>query len=874
MNSIKQQQYFLTLQAHIAVFDNADNWNENGRRCKVCLKGILEISCETPVGCVCIHCAETVYRDFADKQEIAAWHYSRFIRALSGDESLRWRLTTLSRYAEAVHIAEKQKSFEVDAMHRLLVLNLGCLTDHPLNQMVRQGALNAAVLIGKPILPMLLAYRENQNPWQFYFNIVLCASLIAPDDKRVQKLLEEAANHPLTEVRIRIIPILSGHKSVWARNLLKQLTEDTDLTGRAKLNATASVLYPPAQQSLFATEQSTANPIPDELSPLETAIIDSYPIDGLKAIYSRYLSSLFQETDFQAKGAVSVNKLKKRQLVWALAQVFSRKDLFDKLLSLLPHGVIQVLNRLTWEKGGHAVQSFTEPLDPPILIQSEEMWNGRSRSIETFNPCYTIIPVQKNYGYRSFASYGSHTTIMFLPEIVRGLLKNYLPPPEGYHLTGLDAIGKTDFIYEDGNQILRQIHLLCTYIGQGNLKYSKNTAKILKTSAKEMAAYCHIHEFYVEKNPDLEHLNTGLIIDFLQNQLIKETQGAPEFLKQVFDGFFMEFDPHSGYRLNHLLLHLKGIHNLQNGYHEQSHREKEQTVRASLRNLLRALQPGLWYSVHKLLDYCHYREIDLDIVDRSTAANYLSVDIRYDGGYQYDMYRTAEISASIYQEALLCPFFKGFMFLLAAFGIVDIAYNYPKNERIQKKERDYLSVFDGLQYIRLTPLGAFIAGLKKDYAFKGETERATLVLDDKRLLINLDGKDRLKTMILGQLADKISENCFRVTSGSFLKACDTQEDIEGKIRLFRKQVSAKPPRIWEDFLNGILNKIDPLIPEPDLSVFRLKEYPELIELMARDEVLQKYILKAEGYHILISAKNLYKVKKRLETFGYFIHQLR
>ena len=187
---------------------------------------------------------------------------------------------------------------------------------------------------------------------------------------------------------------------------------------------------------------------------------------------------------------------------------------------------------------------------------------------------------------------------------------------------------------------------------------------------------------------------------------------------------------------------------------------------------------------------------------------------------------------------------------------------------------DYLSVFDGLQYIRLTPLGAFIAGLTKDYAFKGETESANLVLDDKRLLITLDGKDRLKAMVLGQLADKISENCYKVTCGSFLKACDTQEDIEGKIRLFRKQVSAKPPRIWEDFLNDILNKIDPLIPEPDLSVFRLKEHPELIELMARDEVLQKYILKAEGYHVLIPAKNLYKVKKRLEAFGYFIHQLR
>jgi hypothetical protein len=618
--------------------------------------------------------------------------------------------------------------------------------------------------------------------------------------------------------------------------------------------------------------QSTAIPVPAELSPLETAILECYPTDGLKTIYRRYLSSLFRETDFQVKGAFAAGKLTKRQLVWAIAQTFSQKNLFEKLLSLLPEGVIQVLNRLTWEKGGHAIQSFTEPLDPPILIQSEEMWNGRSRYIETYNPCYAIIPVQKNYASRFYTSYDLHTTLLFLPDPVRELLKKYLSPPDGYHLTGLNAIEKTDFLYEDGNQILRQIHLLCTYIGQGNLKYSKSSSKILKTSVKEMAAYCHIHEFFIGQNADLEYLNTGLIIGFLQNQSIKETQGAPEFLRQVFDGFFTDFDPYSGYRLTRLLFHLKGIHHLMDGYYELTHRNNELSVRASLRNLLRALLPGLWYSVQKLLDYCHYREMNLDIVDRSFAANYLSIDIRYDGGNRYELYRTAEISASIYREALIAPFLKGFMFLLAAFGVVDIAYNTPKNEHIRKKEMNYLSVFDGLQYIRLTPLGAFILGLTKDFAFKDKKESANLVLDDKRLLITLDGKDRLKAMVLGQLADKISENCYKVTFGSFLKACDSQDDIEDKIILFRKKVSAKPPRIWEDFLSGILDKINPLIPEPGLSVFRLKEQPELIELMARDEVLQKYILKAEGHHVLIPAKSLYKVKKRLEAFGYFIHQ--
>ena len=853
MASIKQKNNIYKLQAHIEVFDKADNWNESTRRCGVCLKSFQGFFCETPDGRVCIFCATEVYDHFVSTHEIVAWPYSRFISALSGGEPLRWRLTILSRYIEAVKTAQRQKS-DVNAMHRLLVSNLDNWIDHPLKDTVCKLAFGAAVWVGKPMLPMLLAYQDKQDPWLIYCDIALCVSRIAPDDKRVQEFFEKALKHPVPEARTKIIGILSEHKSIWARNILKELRKDANLA-----------------------EQLTAIPIPDELSPLETVIIENYKLDVLKSIYSSYLIFVFQEISFTVnKNAFAVGKLTKRQLVWAFAQVFSQKDLFDKLLSILPPGVIQVLNRLTWEKGEHSIQSFAEPLDPPIIIQSEEIKNAKTISVENLNPCYAICLIKRNHVYHYYMTFDLRTSILFLPEIVRALLKTYLPPPDGYNLKGLSTIEKTDFVYEDGTQILRQIHLLCTYIAQGHLKYSKNTAKILKASAKEMAAYCHVHEFYAEKNTDMEYLNTSLIVDFLQDKSIKETQSAPEFLKMVFDGLFTKIESYSDYHLNRLLFHLKGIHNLQGGYNEQSHQKNEQIVRASLRNLLRSLSPGLWYSVKQLLEYCHYRDIGLDIVDRSFASRYLSVNIRCDDGTRYSAgtYRVADISAEMYQEALILPFFKGFMFLMAAFGVVDIAYNHPKNEHFQKIDKDYLSTFDGLQYIRLTPLGAYIVGLTKNYAFKCEVESANLVLDEKRLLINLDGKDQLKTMVLGQFADKISENCYKVSCGSFLKACDTQEDINGKIGLFRKQMPAKLPRIWEDFLNDILNKIDPLIPEPTLSVFRLKEHPELIELMARDEILQKCVLKAEGYHVLIPVQNLNKVKKRLEAFGYFIDQLK
>jgi len=74
-------------------------------------------------------------------------------------------------------------------------------------------------------------------------------------------------------------------------------------------------------------------------------------------------------------------------------------------------------------------------------------------------------------------------------------------------------------------------------------------------------------------------------------------------------------------------------------------------------------------------------------------------------------------------------------------------------------------------------------------------------------------------------------------------------------------------------LDEVLDKINPLTRRPKMAVYKLASNKELISLMARDEVLKKYIAKAEGYHILIEASNVKKVKKRLEEFGYFIDNI-
>ncbi|MBF0243446.1 MAG: hypothetical protein HQK64_13355, partial [Desulfamplus sp.] len=69
------------------------------------------------------------------------------------------------------------------------------------------------------------------------------------------------------------------------------------------------------------------------------------------------------------------------------------------------------------------------------------------------------------------------------------------------------------------------------------------------------------------------------------------------------------------------------------------------------------------------------------------------------------------------------------------------------------------------------------------------------------------------------------------------------------------------------------DKINPLTPKTSLVVYEIQPNSELVNLIAKDAVLRKYILKAEKYHIVLDTANRAKVKKRLEEFGFFIDNL-
>jgi len=107
-----------------------------------------------------------------------------------------------------------------------------------------------------------------------------------------------------------------------------------------------------------------------------------------------------------------------------------------------------------------------------------------------------------------------------------------------------------------------------------------------------------------------------------------------------------------------------------------------------------------------------------------------------------------------------------------------------------------------------------------------------------------------------------------MTPKSLLGGCRSREDIEERIRLFRRVVSATPPPIWEGFFERTLARIAPLNLESDYLVLKVSPDEEIRRLLASDPVLREIVLKVEGLRIAVRQCDLTKLAKRLEQFGY------
>ncbi|NDY71667.1 hypothetical protein [Desulfobacter hydrogenophilus] len=844
-------------------------WTIGHKRCPVCGKGANFYAAEHPA---CKDCFLKALEIELIREDISHWSRERFSLSLSSSGAMRDRLLAL------IHFRNFQS---MEDMAELLIDNLGFDSDHPLAWYTRQKAYEACVFFedSEKMFETVLSTKKFGS-WQQKANMVkLCCDKKSESPKIIQ-FIGQMANDPSPNVRSHVAGSIRDNKKGWAKKLCAQLRYDKNALVREvfeRIQYNRETAYNP-KPYIWREEEAgmieRARTIKKQVAAYNKMEMDircycDFPMQN--QVYTLYLSHLPDlldknkdtEKNYAAKELAALKENTEDSCVRLLAAAVSNDFLFNTILEKLPEDVVALIYIMAWEceecESCIAEQKLVQLMDKDLPADTVADKKTPLHESVKKDPAYFMFKVTKNYAY-----YRHDTHFISISYPLRPFIKKRLPPPAFARLVPLvDIKGKVEWMHEDDQGIFRQLPPILSFIAQGNLKFTKNGKEVLKGSLKKMTNACGIDEFYIDDVNELKYLKTKLLADFFNCMppwKAKELEDPTGFLKTRINQYF-SFEGFTGHSSRSMFAHVK------RQMEDFDSNDAEKNMRKNFKKVLNLLPEKKWIATRDLAMTAFYDGIDFNPFSKAYEFTSLYITRNLPHYTRRDNIYLQKLPTI---DILTLPYIKAMMFLMGALGLVELGYSTPENNIFRQYNKSWLSIYDGLKYVRLTEFGSYVIGRKTRFTHDIVTQSAEIEIDEHKTMLSIYGNDPVKQMALEALGQQVTNSSYMVSYQSFLKDCSTHKDVENKIQFFRDNIIAEPPPIWEIFFKEVLARMNPLEQVPAMSVFRVKPDRELLTLLTRDNILKKYVFRAENHHILVKTSDFSKVKKRLAFLGFFI----
>ncbi len=593
-------------------------------------------------------------------------------------------------------------------------------------------------------------------------------------------------------------------------------------------------------------------------SSLEEALTHCYSVQEIGVLYNDIL--------LPARGQKPLLKIPRkgsmvRELVQTLNSIADGRRFFEACSPNLR----SVLGVLAWD-GDLPLEQLEKMVGFPIsAVETVKPTHRYERERFSVNilPEFLAVALAPGNPWDYGAASSKAQLVARLPPALRSCLRKVMPPPAGYDFEPVEQPPEGALTYRCDETVQEDLRMVADYINRGHLQ-RLGSGKIKKSCVRALCEMTRGGEFFcaAATPKSLEFLRTTLFADLLagaDGEIRKAMVAEPPDPEVIFRGFLATTLKNSPFVHAHLLSHIKSF----NPFCEY--------LAATPKNLwaifCRMSSTG-WVTVENLLKYQDYREIPLDFIRNP----YCSVTVDLAGGAgSYRRRQRLNLLPANQKDFLITPMLQGMAFLLAAMGFAEIAYTVPKNPRWQRGGEDFLTFWDGLCAVRLTPLGA--------YAFKqtdalvlsaAPRKRAEIFLNPNRLTVTSRNIDPVTELTLLDFMEKLCDGCYRMTRKSFLRGCTTDDYVQRRINQFKANIAGDPPPVWQKFLDQLSGGVVALRCRSSYKVYALTDTPELRRLFATDPVLKKKTLKVEGLSVAITKKELPAVAQRLAEFGYLL----
>ena len=534
---------------------------------------------------------------------------------------------------------------------------------------------------------------------------------------------------------------------------------------------------------------------------------------------------------------------------------FLTKEIFQAFQEYLPLDVRKILDALVWEKSLH--QNEVKKRFGITIYETETFhYSSTYKHVRAkLKPDFKFLDMSKSHYWNS-----QEFTLQLLPDL-RRVLVDYYPPPKGKEINPVKEIPKTDFLYTSGEQdIFLEFPRLLAYVLQDQVKVTTKGKPQASTLGK-MQRKLNLKEFYEDTSEkELKTVRSNLLaglIGHLKHRRAQKEMDVPILIKMLFQTFYRE---HYNSLLC-ILTHLKG------GGHIDTWQYRK--VEKVFLQILESLPTNEWVSMENIEAHIKYNLLPVEVVGPVTAEDKLYYTYERDReDRHYYFGNKHHVSGGRYYPSVVLPMIQGALYLFAAFGLLDVAYDEIDASVMGKTCQ---SPYDGLRYIRLTKLGAYVSGQITKYEVPKSISHSSISLSADSLTIIVDKNDMTADILLEPYSVKVSPNRYRTDYTFFLKDCRSKKELNDKIKLFKQTIAQDLPANWEAFFKELESKINPFEPTSDIKIYKIpSDNQGLIRLIARDAVLKNLCMKAEGYYILVEKSKVARFKKRLQEFGYLL----
>lgn len=407
-------------------------------------------------------------------------------------------------------------------------------------------------------------------------------------------------------------------------------------------------------------------------------------------------------------------------------------------------------------------------------------------------------------------------------------------------------------VFNAEKDIFKEIPILDGLYRQGSFcltGHRKFPVKVMKKLATQMK----MREFYPDGNKKLMYLRSTMVMTFYHKFMCRNnkiTNHPESVIKEVFQQNLL-VEP--AFLLSTVLPHITGFKSLpvRNAFGHNDILEFCGFMFDRVKS-----NKDAWIDFEQLLN-----SMMLAGDSVSLFSYYLLGDMPLMNNFQnYPIYLDNTF------EEISVSFFKGFLFLMAAFGLIEIAHK-PFDEHDP-------SPFSSLRYFRLTDLGLYAFGFISSYTQpEFEDKELYFKLDENNLIAcSLIDNNPYEPLLAG-MSEPIGNRRYKISATSMLKTCNEQKEIVNKIEFFKRYICENLPPLWEDFFSKLVQQSEPLkeLRGYNHRIFQLDPAnEELMHLIATDPQIRKHARRVEGYLLLVEAYAVKEVNSRLKNFGYLL----